>query len=89
MICFSGLCENFSGSYSCQCPAGWTGQTCGELINHCTDNMCLNGGLCINSVSGFTCDCQGTGFQGTNCDININDCTGEFVIDKFKKVFVF
>jgi len=28
----------------------------------------------MNTVSGFTCDCDDTGFQGLTCDVDIDDC---------------
>lgn len=76
LIFFSGVCENFVGSFKCRCPAGWTGQTCGQLMDHCIGKPCKNGGRCVSSVAGYQCDCAGTGFQGTTCDLNINDCIG-------------
>lgn len=76
-LSISGQCENFFGSFKCLCPAGWTGQTCGQLVDHCSNTTCANGGECISIVLGYVCDCSNTGFQGTHCDININDCIGK------------
>ena len=45
-------------------------------MDHCIGEPCHHGARCINSAAGFQCDCAGTGFQGTTCDLNINDCIG-------------
>ncbi|XP_053381259.1 protein crumbs homolog 1-like [Mercenaria mercenaria] len=75
--CYNGgQCKNLFGSFKCLCGAGWTGDTCGELIDSCHINPCDNGGTCINTRSGYICDCANSGFQGDNCDINVNDCVG-------------
>ena len=39
-------------------------------IDDCTASSCQNGGLCIDGVNTFTCDCTGTGFEGTVCEIS-------------------
>jgi len=42
----------------------------------CQANTCQNGGTCVeqaNEANGFVCQCA-TGFTGTNCEINIDDC---------------
>ena len=31
-------------------------------------------GMCINSNSGFVCVCDGTGFNGSICQNDINEC---------------
>ena len=79
----TGICENFFGSFECRCPAGWTGQTCGELINHCASQPCQNDGQCVNSVTGYICVCDGTGFHGNTCEINIDDCEGLLLLDRY------
>ena len=37
-------------------------------INDCTPNACENNGLCVDAVNKFTCDCDGTGHKGDNCE---------------------
>ena len=32
---------------------------------------CQNGGTCTNSVGSYSCDCTGTGYEGTNCATGI------------------
>ncbi len=60
-----------------------TGPDCGgttcdpcTVADDCSPNPCQNGGTCID-VSGsstYTCDCTGTGYEGTTCQTNVNDC---------------
>jgi hypothetical protein len=69
---------NTTGSYTCgNCPAGYTNSgphNCAE-INECSPNPCQNGGDCTDVVNGFSCDCAGTGYSGTTCQTDINECT--------------
>lgn len=34
----------------------------------CVNNKCQNGGVCIDGVLSYTCDCAGTGFAGEFCE---------------------
>ena len=41
------------------------------VIDHCDPNSCEHGGICINGISDFTCDCQeenGVAYDGRTCD---------------------
>ena len=33
----------------------------------CESNPCDHGGSCVEVAYGYTCDCAGTGFTGSNC----------------------
>jgi hypothetical protein len=44
-------------------------------INECASAPCKNDGICDDQVNDYTCTCL-SGFTGTNCDINIDDCPG-------------
>ena len=46
-------------TFSCNCTPGWTGPTCSEDIDFCASQPCLNGGTCIDTVNGYTCNCTG------------------------------
>ena len=38
-------------------------------VDECaTNNPCVHG-TCTDETNGYTCDCTGTGYTGTNCDI--------------------
>ena len=36
-------------------------------INDCKRNSCMNDGKCVDGINSFTCNCEGTGFQGDKC----------------------
>ncbi len=70
-----GTCVDSSGSFSCDCAAGFGGEHCDTNIDDCSGAPCLNGGTCTDGVDAFTCACV-TGFTGDLCAINIDDCSG-------------
>lgn len=35
---------------------------------------CKNGGKCSDEVNSFSCDCLGTGYQGSDCSEDIDEC---------------
>eukprot|EP00945_MAST-04E_sp_MAST-4E-sp1_P006607 g6607.t1 len=39
----------------------------------CTDNPCEHG-TCTDANGTYTCDCAGTGYEGTHCETDINEC---------------
>jgi cysteine-rich repeat protein len=73
-------CQNLSGTYRCNCRAGYdapsTGGTCTD-VNECTASPGICGvGSCSNSPAGaYTCTCPtGYDFNGTTCVVE-NACT--------------
>ena len=38
------------------------------------DEPCKHSGECIDGINDFTCICDGTGFEGDTCEINILEC---------------
>ena len=60
--------------FSCECVDGFTGPTCGEIIDACDFEPCLNGGACSRldvfgvGSPGFSCTCF-PGFTGVSCEI--------------------
>jgi hypothetical protein len=45
-----------------------------QVTGPCADQPCQNGGTCNDDgVGGYTCTCV-AGFQGTQCETNIDDC---------------
>uniref|UniRef100_A0A3Q1IYA9 Uncharacterized protein n=1 Tax=Anabas testudineus TaxID=64144 RepID=A0A3Q1IYA9_ANATE len=64
----------------CTCPPDYTGNGygptgCTQTSNICqTNNPCVNG-QCVATTSspGYICNCS-PGWQGVNCDQNINEC---------------
>ncbi len=41
------------------------------FLKACTPNPCLNGGVCQSSGNTYQCNCTGTGFIGTTCQIGM------------------
>ena len=62
-------CINVIGTYTCICPAGYTGPFCFADVNECLHNPCLNGGTCINNFGSFVCHCRPP-FTGKLCEFN-------------------
>jgi hypothetical protein len=65
--CSHGDCSLKGDGYLCTCDDGFTGTRCQTNIDDCTPNPCMNGGKCQDKINDYRCDCNGTGFSGTNC----------------------
>lgn len=39
----------------------------------CSSNSCLNGGSCVPTAGGKSCQCV-SGFTGVDCSIDVNEC---------------
>ena len=57
-------CQNYPGSYSCNCQAGYEKTTNGNCvdINECSLGKCGSNSECTNAVGSFLCACQ-NGFE--------------------------
>ncbi|XP_053472858.1 milk fat globule EGF and factor V/VIII domain containing a [Ictalurus furcatus] len=80
--CVTGVGEE---PFVCICAEGFAGDTCTAKENGpCSPNPCKNDGECeaiANSrrgdvFNGYVCKCQ-SGFEGVNCQINVNDCDNQ------------
>lgn len=60
-------------TFECNCPAGFEGITCGELIDDCSSNPCVNSATCTQDTYGYQCACV-VGYEGFDCDVDINEC---------------
>ena len=73
----SSSCENggtcVSGQFACTCPTGYTGKTCGDLVDNCVGQPCKNGGTCINALNSFSCVCT-AGYSGDTCSTDLDLC---------------
>ncbi|KAG5326274.1 CRB protein, partial [Pseudoatta argentina] len=85
--CFHTKCQNggrceFLIPYKapkCICPIGYTGTYCEINIDDCAvdsegNGPCQNDGKCYDGVNKYVCDCQGTGYSGINCSVDVNEC---------------
>ena len=49
---------------------GYDGTLCGNNIDDCSPNPCLNGASCTDEVAGYECTCT-DGFEGDTCGIGL------------------
>ena len=57
--------------FRCNCPISYTGQFCETEITTCSQDICQNGGTCVEEVAEAStvlrCDCVG-GYAGMACE---------------------
>lgn len=88
-----GTCDDSNDIYSpCACASGFTGERCEININDCFD-QCKNGGICMDGVNSYTCECAYTMpmYDGTDCTnkvAGINDKELVFVSELFMNRFL-
>ncbi|KAK3607491.1 hypothetical protein CHS0354_010303 [Potamilus streckersoni] len=73
----NGNCINITSGtklYQCYCQPGFTGTNCEAIINECGSNPCQNRGQCIDGINSYTCNCTGTGYRGSRCEQDIDEC---------------
>lgn len=52
--------------HRCSCPAGFEGPTCGVNTDDCVKHACVNGGVCVDGVGNYTCQCP-LHYTGKHC----------------------
>ena len=77
-VCVHGTCIEGTNSYSCGCDTGYSGTYCDTAVS-CTKGAnganCLNGGIPTGDIpSGCGCDCEDTGYEGSNCENTVDHC---------------
>ncbi|XP_078588480.1 uncharacterized protein LOC144869248 [Branchiostoma floridae x Branchiostoma japonicum] len=74
LSCSNNVCvSGFTHTYTCDCPAGFSGEKCGTNDDGCESDPCQNGGQCQDGVNSYTCTCA-AGYSGDDCETNDNDC---------------
>lgn len=75
-----GICKDKIDGFTCNCTDRWMGLTCEKPYDICEFHPCKNNGTCHSSPNKreYTCHCL-SGFDGDNCEINIDDCRGNKV----------
>ncbi|CAB3238260.1 unnamed protein product [Arctia plantaginis] len=70
-----GTCHNTGqGSYTCMCPAEYTGPDCEKSLHSCDVRPCRNGGACVPDESGeLSCACP-QGYEGARCETRRLTC---------------
>lgn len=58
----------------CECLHGFIGQRCETDWDDCESQPCQNSGVCIDEIGGFRCNCSSTGYSGTLCQNNVDEC---------------
>uniref|UniRef100_H2YSX9 EGF-like domain-containing protein n=1 Tax=Ciona savignyi TaxID=51511 RepID=H2YSX9_CIOSA len=73
--CGNGLCSSVNAvDYECLCDAGFTGENCEQDVNDCQSDPCFNHGICHDLINSYECDCNGTGYNGPQCNMDIDEC---------------
>uniref|UniRef100_A0A2S2PSX5 Fibropellin-1 n=1 Tax=Schizaphis graminum TaxID=13262 RepID=A0A2S2PSX5_SCHGA len=73
-----GICHDLINGFQCNCTNNYMGAYCQLLFDACTKhpNPCLNNGTCLHitsSLNDYYYKCS-PGFEGKNCEVNINEC---------------
>lgn len=50
-------CINVQGDYICYCYLGFFDKNCFININECSFVICYNGGICIDGINSYICNC--------------------------------
>ncbi|VDH94425.1 Hypothetical predicted protein, partial [Mytilus galloprovincialis] len=53
-----------------------------ENVDECSSNPCQHNGTCIDLINMYKCSCSG-GYNGANCDIDINECARQCIGVRF------
>ncbi|XP_038063463.1 protein crumbs-like isoform X2 [Patiria miniata] len=73
----NATCLQTDNGVQCICADGFSGDNCAININECAVHQCLNGGLCIDGIADYTCNCTGTGYTGDRCSEPVDECLTE------------
>ncbi|KAL5262075.1 hypothetical protein ACHWQZ_G007686 [Mnemiopsis leidyi] len=74
-----GVCVDDIAGYNCQCPGNYKGARCEIEVQFCKPDSCLNNGTCSVVDNVIQCDCSETGFEGAQCETEIDECVSQNV----------
>ena len=43
--------------FNCDCKDGFEGDLCETNTDDCVDHQCSNGGVCVDDIAGYNCQC--------------------------------
>ena len=79
----NGICvyASLQNKYLCQCFTYFSGSMCQIDLRPCSENPCLNGGLCIQNGSSivdlsYYCICMQY-YEGLRCELKTDICSNE------------
>merc|ERR1712110_99710 len=57
--------------FQCECPFGYEGAYCENVINFCDQSPCQNDSKCVSlKGQGYYCECDEDLYSGKNCDVD-------------------
>lgn len=81
--CVHGKCVNESMEAMCTCEVGFSGRYCETERDECAEAggaaACLHGGRCLDAKGDYLCDCDGTGWTGARCEVDVDECATDAV----------
>jgi hypothetical protein len=78
--CNNGTCVNEENAHTCNCDAGYSGDTCENNIDDCLEIICSNGATCQDLVDDFKCLCPPNYF-GKLCNSRNDACASNLCIN--------
>lgn len=74
-------------TYTCECPDGFEGATCGVDTNDCSINLCQHGGTCLDGIYSYACQCP-PGYHGSKCEVSKAEISSLLAMSK-RVLFLF
>lgn len=74
IVCYNnGQCRPDGAGYRCECTSSYKGENC--QLPTCESLPCQYNGTCLpDEERGFQCNCTDTGYEGDQCESEINEC---------------